>query len=266
MNTSSSHLPPLPETADIAERDLLGGLEKGLRVIEAFDQDRPRLTISEVALRTGLSRAAVRRCLLTLVHLGYARQDERHFALTPKVMRLGQSYMHSAKLPRAIQPQLQRIAMAMQEAGSVGVLDGDDVIAVAAVTAGRVVSSTLQPGTRVPAYCTANGRVLTAWLPEPEREAWIARQTMPARTVQTLTDRDRLREELARVRAQGHALVDQEFEPGLRTVAVPLRNRRGEVVASMNVSVHAARVSIPDLLDRCLPMLLQAQEQLKPLL
>jgi IclR family pca regulon transcriptional regulator len=156
--------------------------------------------------------------------------------------------------------------MAMQEAGSVGVLDGDDVIAVAAVTAGRVVSSTLQPGTRVPAYCTANGRVLTAWLPESEREAWIARQTMPARTVQTLTDRDRLREELARVRAQGHALVDQEFEPGLRTVAVPLRNRRGEVVASMNVSVHAARVSIPDLLDRCLPMLLQAQEQLKPLL
>ena len=126
--------------------------------------------------------------------------------------------------------------------------------------------ATLQPGTRVPAYCTANGRVLTAWLPEPEREAWLARQTMAARTVQTLTDRDRLREELARVRAQGHALVDQEFEPGLRTVAVPLRNRRGEVVASMNVSVHAARVSIPDLLDRCLPMLLQAQEQLKPLL
>lgn len=266
MNTSTPHLPPLPETADIAERDLLGGLEKGLRVIEAFDQDRPRLTISEVALRTGLSRAAVRRCLLTLVHLGYARQDERHFSLSPKVMRLGQSYMHSAKLPRAIQPQLQRIAMAMQEAGSVGVLDGDDVIAVAAVTAGRVVSSTLQPGTRVPAYCTANGRVLTAWLPESEREAWLVRQTLAARTVQTLTDRDRLREELARVRAQGHALVDQEFEPGLRTVAVPLRNRRGEVVASMNVSVHAARVSIPDLLDRCLPMLLQAQEQLKPLL
>ncbi len=175
MNTSAPHLPPLPETADIAERDLLGGLEKGLRVIEAFDQDRPRLTISEVALRTGLSRAAVRRCLLTLVHLGYARQDERHFSLSPKVMRLGQSYMHSAKLPRAIQPQLQRIAMAMHEAGSVGVLDGDDVIAVAAVTAGRVVSSTLQPGTRVPAYCTANGRVLTAWLPEPEREAWLAR-------------------------------------------------------------------------------------------
>ena len=91
MNTSTPHLPPLPETADIAERDLLGGLEKGLRVIEAFDQDRPRLTISEVALRTGLSRAAVRRCLLTLVHLGYARQDERHFSLSPKVMRLGQS-------------------------------------------------------------------------------------------------------------------------------------------------------------------------------
>ena len=155
MNISTPHLPPLPETADIAERDLLGGLEKGLRVIEAFDQDRPRLTISEVALRTGLSRAAVRRCLLTLVHLGYARQDERHFSLSPKVMRLGQSYMHSAKLPRAIQPQLQRIAMAMQEAGSVGVLDGDDVIAVAAVTADRrldpLYAAALQSATR--SYC-----------------------------------------------------------------------------------------------------------------
>lgn len=253
-------------TPTIADRDLLGALEKGLLVIEAFDQDRARLTISEVAVRTGLTRAAVRRCLLTLVHLGYARQDERHFSLSPKVMRLGQSYMHSARLPRAIQPQLQRIAMAMQEASSAGVLDGDDVIAVAAVTAGRVVSSTLQPGTRVPAYCTANGRVLTAWLPTAELDAWLARQDMPARTVHTLTDRQRLREELARVRAQGYALVDQELEPGLRTVAVPLRNRRGEIVAAMNVSVHAARVRIEDLLDRCLPMLLQAQEQLKPLL
>ncbi|MEY4908317.1 MAG: hypothetical protein RL260_2035, partial [Pseudomonadota bacterium] len=122
-------LPPDRPTPAIADRDLIGSLEKGLLVIEAFDQDRARLTISEVAARTGLTRAAVRRCLLTLVHLGYARQDERHFSLSPKVMRLGQSYMHSAKLPRAIQPQLQRIAMAMQEASSAGVLDGDDVIA-----------------------------------------------------------------------------------------------------------------------------------------
>jgi len=238
------HLHPTDTAAipAIADRDRLGALEKGLLVIEAFDQDRARLTISEVAVRTGLTRAAVRRCLLTLVHLGYARQDERHFSLSPKVMRLGQSYMHSARLPRAIQPQLQKIAMAMQEASS------------------------LQPGTRVPAYCTANGRVLTAWLPTAELDAWIARQDMPARTAHTLTDRQRLREELARVRAQGHALVDQELEPGLRTVAVPLRNRRGEIVAAMNVSVHAARVRIEDLLDRCLPMLLQAQEQLKPLL
>ena len=118
----------------------------------------------------------------------------------------------------------------------------------------------------MPAYCTANGRVLTAWLPATELDAWITRQDMPARTVHTLTDRQRLREELARVRAQGYALVDQELEPGLRTVAVPLRNRSGDVIASMNVSVHAARVRIEDLLDRCLPMLLQAQEQLKPLL
>ncbi|WP_110401795.1 IclR family transcriptional regulator domain-containing protein [Sphaerotilus hippei] len=265
LSPAAARGPTRPGRPAVLDRDVMGGLEKGLAVIECFGVERPRLTISEVARRTGLSRAAARRCLLTLMHLGYARQDERHFLLTPKVMRLGQSYLYSARLPRALQPQLQKIAMAMQEASSAGVLDGDDVISVAAATAGRVVSSTLQPGTRVPAYCTANGRVLVAWLPAPERDAWLARQDLRALTPRTLTDAASLRDELARVRAQGYALVDQEYEPGLRTVAVPLRNRLGDIECAMNVSVHAARVPIDELLDRCLPVLLQAQEELKPL-
>lgn len=255
-----------PADAGISRRDLVGGLEKGLAVIEAFDQDKPRLSISEVAQRAGLTRAAARRYLLTLTHLGFVHHDGRQFALSPRVLRLGQSYMHSSRLPRVIQPELHKIAYALQEASSAGVLDHDDVISVAAASAGRLVSATLQPGTRVPAHCTANGRVLLAALPQAEVDAWLARQRLRALTPHTVTSPERLRVEIARVRAQGHALVDQELELGLRTLSVPLRNYRGEVVAAMNLSVHAARMRPDELLDRGLPVLLQAQALLKPLL
>jgi IclR family pca regulon transcriptional regulator len=256
-----------PETdAGPSRRDLVAGLEKGLAVIEAFDQDRPRLSITEVAERAGLTRAAARRYLLTLAHLGYVKADRRLFGLTPKVLRLGQSYMHSARLPRVIQPQLQRLAYALQEAASAGVLDGDDVISVSAASAGRVVSATLQPGTRVPAYCTSNGRVLLAALPQDEVDAWLARQTLEPLTPNTITHKDRLRIEIARARANGYAMVDQEFELGLRTIAVPLKNFRGATVAAMNISVHAARMRMDELVEKCLPALLQAQAQLRTLL
>ncbi|WP_130483718.1 IclR family transcriptional regulator domain-containing protein [Sphaerotilus mobilis] len=267
-----SETPPTPENADGpssdtgSPRDFVAALASGLLVIEAFDQDRPRLSISEVAQRAGLTRAAARRHLITLTRLGYAHQTGRQFALSAKVLRFGQSYMHSARLPRLLQPQLTRMALAMQEASSAGVLDGHDVISVAAATAGRVVSATLQPGTRVPAWCTANGRVLLAALPNEDLDAFIARQAMLPLTPQTLTQRDRLRLEIERVRVRGYALVDQELEPGLRTLAVPLRNFRGEVVAAINVSAHAGRMSTAELLDRCLPMLLEVQAHLRQFL
>lgn len=247
-------------------RDLVAGLEKGLAVIEAFDQERPRLSISEVAERTGLTRAAARRYLITLQHLGYVQFDRRLYSLSPKVLRLGQSYMHSARLPRVIQPVLQKLAYALREAASAGVLEGDDVIAVAAASAGRVVSATLQPGTRVPAYCTSNGRVLVAALSDDALDAWLSRQRLEALTPHTITHPERLRLELLRTRQRGHAMVDQELELGLRTVAVPLRNFRGDVVAAMNVSVHAARMSMDELVEQCLPALLHAQEQLRTLI
>lgn len=247
-------------------RDLVAGLANGLAVIEAFDQDRPRLSVSEVAERTGLTRAAARRYLITLAHLGYAQQDRRLFGLTPKVLRLGHSYTYSARLPRVIQPQLQRLAYAIQEAACAGVLDGDDVINVSAASAGRLVSATLQPGTRVPAHCTANGRVLLAALPQAEVEAWVARQTLAPLTPHTVTQKERLGLEIARARAQGYCVVDQELELGLRTIAVPLRNYRGDTVAAMNLSAHAARVRVDELIDQCLPALLQAQAQLRTLL
>ena len=255
-----------PAEGGIASRDLVAGLEKGLLVIEAFDQDRPRLSIAEVARRAGLTRAAARRYLLTLTHLGYVHHDGKQFSLNARVLRLGQSYMHSSRLPRAIQPELQKLALALQEGSSAGVLDRDDVISVAAATGGRVVSATLQPGTRVPAYCTANGRVLVAALPPPEAAAWVQRQTLRPLTPHTLVRKDRLLAEIERVRAVGHALVDQEFEIGLRTLSVPLRNWRGDTVAALNVSAHAARLRADELLDRCLPLLQQAQAALRQLI
>lgn len=251
---------------DPMKRDLVAGLEKGLSVIEAFDQERPRLTISEVAMRTGLTRAAARRYLLTLLHLGFVSQDRKMFALTAKVLRLGQSYMHSARLPRIVAPELHKLAYALKEASSVGVLDGTEVICIAATSAGRVVSSTLQPGSRVPAYCTANGRILLAALPQAEVDAWIARQDLSSLTSYTLTHPDRLSIEVARARAQGYACVDQEFELGLRTVSVPLKNYRGDVVAAMNISVHASRISMDQLIEQSLPPLLHAQAHLRMLL
>lgn len=278
MNAREPQLPDAGTAGDIADapasttpaspnkRDLIAGLEKGLAVIEAFDQDRPRLTISEVAARCGLTRAAARRYLITLEYLGYVNSDRKMYALTPKVLRMGQSYMHSARLPRIVQPELHKLAYALKEASSAGVLDGNDVICIAATSAGRVVSSTLQPGTRVPAYCTANGRVLLSALPQAEVDAWIARQSLEPLTPNTITLPQRLRLEIARTRSQGYATVDQELELGLRTISVPLKNHRGEVLAAMNVSVHAARVTMDQLVEGSLPALLHAQASLRTVL
>jgi IclR family pca regulon transcriptional regulator len=249
-----------------AQRDLIAGLEKGLLVIEAFDQERARLSIAEVAQRTGLTRAAARRYLITLTHLGYMRHENKLFSLTPMVLRLGQSYLHSARLPRVVQPLLYRLAYSLEEAASAGVLDHDQLVCVAAVSAGRLVSSTLQPGTRVPAYCTANGRMLLASLPQERIDAFLARAEPEQITEHTIVNKERLALEIARARAQGYALVDQELELGLRTIAVPLKNFRGEVVAAMNISVHAGRVPLEQMVERCLPALIKIQVELSALL
>ncbi|MGK5077297.1 IclR family transcriptional regulator domain-containing protein [Janthinobacterium sp. HLX7-2] len=254
------------EIAPPASRDLIAGLEKGLQVIVAFDQERSRLNIAEVAERTGLTRAAARRYLITLTHLGYMRHENKLFSLTPMVLRLGQSYLHSARLPRMVQPLLYRLAYSLGEAASAGVLDHDQLVCVAAVSAGQLVSATLQPGTRVPAYCTANGRMLLASLPQEQIEAFLARAQPEQITEHTIVNKERLALEIARARARGYALVDQELELGLRTIAVPLRNFRGEVVAAMNISVHAGRMPIEQMVERYLPALIKIQVELNALL
>jgi IclR family pca regulon transcriptional regulator len=248
------------------KRDLIAGLEKGLQVIEAFDQERARLTIAEVAQRTGLTRAAARRYLITLTHLGYMLHENKLFSLTPMVLRLGQSYLHSARLPRIVQPLLYRLAYSLEEAASAGVLDHDQLVCVAAVRAGRLVSSTLQPGTRVPAYCTASGRMLLASLPPEQIASFLERAQPEQMTEYTIVNKERLALEIGRARAQGYALVDQELELGLRTIAVPLRNFRGETVAAMNISVHAGRIPVDNMVERCLPAMLKIQVELSALL
>jgi IclR family pca regulon transcriptional regulator len=253
-------IPPL------AARDFVAGLDKGLQVIAAFDQERSRLSIAEVAERTGLTRAAARRYLLTLTALGYMRHEQKQFSLTPQVLRLGQSYLHSARLPRIAQPLLYRLAYSLGEAASVGILDHDDLVCVAAVSAGQLISATLQPGTRVPAHCTANGRVLLASLPEAQIQGFLARAAPERITAFTIVDKDELARAITRVREQGYALVDQELELGLRTIAVPVKNFRGDVVAAMNISVHAGRMQVEQMVERCLPSLIKFQVELNALL
>jgi IclR family pca regulon transcriptional regulator len=256
----------VPAPAPAQRRDIVAGLEKGLGVIGAFDHERPLLTASEVAQACGLTRAAARRYLITLQQLGFAQLDDGRWSLTAKVLRLAQSYMHSGRLPRLVQPELHRLATALKEASSAGVLDGDDVICIAALSIGPLVSRTLQPGTRVPAWCTANGRVLLAAMPPAQCDAWIAERRFPALTPHTLTRPAPLRAEIKRVRAQGYALVDQELELGLRTIAVPLHDADGRVLAAINVSAHAARRSVDQLIDDALPALRQTQASLRRVL
>jgi IclR family pca regulon transcriptional regulator len=254
------------DNSPLAPRDFVAGLDKGLQVIDAFDQERSRLTIADVAERTGLTRAAARRYLLTLTALGYMRHEQKQFSLTPKVLRLGQSYLHSARLPRIAQPLLYRLAYSLGEAASVGILDHDDLVCVAAVSAGQLISATLQPGTRVPAYCTANGRVLLASLPRDQAERYLDRARPERITAHTIVDQAALAAAIARVREQGYALVDQELELGLRTIAVPVKNFRGDVVAAMNISVHAGRMTVQQMVERCLPSLITFQIELNALL
>lgn len=211
-------------------------LARGLAVIAAFDAEHPRMTLSDVARRADLSRAAARRFLLTLETLGYVRSDGREFSLTPQVMRLGFAYLSSQSLPDIAQPHLQDLSMQIEESTSVAVLDGDDIMYVARRATTRIMHVSIRVGTRFPAYVTSMGRVLLAARLDAEIDAYLARAQLVALTAQTITDPAALRERLEQVRELGYSLVDQELEVGLRSLAVPIRDRSGAVIAAANVS------------------------------
>ncbi|MBI1218970.1 MAG: helix-turn-helix domain-containing protein [Rhodobacteraceae bacterium] len=248
----------------IAERDIMGGLAKGLLVIETFTADRPRQSIAEVAATSGLDRATARRCLLTLAHQGYADYDGKFFALTPRVLRLGSACLATMPLPQMVQPLLDEISDRMGESSSVAILDGDEIVYVARAAQRKVMSIALMPGSRLPAYCTSMGRVMLAAL--PEAEPILRQRPLPARTPHTLTDVNAILSELARIRAQGYALIDQEVEIGLRSIAIPLVNMRNKVVAALNFGLPVRGEAVDDLVATYLPPMLRIQAELKRVL
>lgn len=238
--------------------DFVQSLERGLAVIRAFDHDHPELTLSEVAAVTGVTRAVARRFLLTLADLGYVRNDGRFFSLTAKVLELGYAYLSSLSLPEVAEPHLETLVGEVNESSSISVLDGHDVVYVARVPVSRIMTVSISVGTRFPAYATSMGRVLLAGLPDDALTDYLSSVRLERLTARTVRSVAALRGELARVRAQGWALVNQELEEGLRAVAVPVRDRGGRVVAAVNVSTHASRTSLEAMRRQFLPPLLRA--------
>ncbi|MCG5481182.1 IclR family transcriptional regulator [Sinorhizobium alkalisoli] len=247
------------------ETDFVSGFARGLAVIEAFGEAQPRLSIAEAAKITGLDRATVRRSLLTLSQLGYADYDGKFFALTPKILRLGHAYLSATPLTAIVQPHLDQLSEKAGQSASVSVLDGTEVVYVARASQRRVMSINLMPGSRLPAYCASMGRVLLAALPEAEVRDILCRTELKANTPHTKTDPEELVAELRRVRDQGYAVIDQELELGLCSIAVPLINARGRVVAALNIGAPAAHVAAGELAERYLPLLKETQAALRPL-
>jgi IclR family pca regulon transcriptional regulator len=236
--------------------EFVQSLARGLTVIRAFDAAHPSLTLSDVARRTDLTRAAARRFLHTLQALGYVRTDGRAFSLTPRVLELGFSYLSALSLPEVVQPHLEALSREVEESVSAAVLSGAEVIYVARVPTRRIMSVRITIGTRFPAYATSMGRVLLAALPEEEVADLFAATPPEPLTDRTITAPAALQEELQRVRGQGWALVDGELEPGLRSIAAPLHDRTGAVIAAVNVSTSATRDSVDRVRDAYLPPLL----------
>jgi IclR family pca regulon transcriptional regulator len=245
---------PVVETR---ETDFVQSFQRGLAVIRAFDAEHPALTLSEVARATGLARAAARRFLLTLVELGYMRVEDRRFALTPRVLELGHAYLSSLTLPEIALPYLREFVSEIRESSSLCVLDEHYIVYVARVPANRIMSVSISVGTRFPAFATSLGRVLLAGQSDEWLQAYLATADLTPITARTISTQERLEAEIERVRKQGWAMVDQELEEGVRSLAAPIHDATGRVAAAINVSVHASRWSLEAVREQLLPRLLE---------
>jgi IclR family transcriptional regulator, pca regulon regulatory protein len=253
-----------PEPVPLApSSDFVQSLARGLAVIRAFDGTRPELGLSDVSRATGLTRATARRLLLTLVRLGYVRQDGNRFSLRPRVLELGYSYLSALSLPELAQPHMEALVAEVNESSSIAVLDDTDIVYVVRVPTSRIMSITIAVGTRLPAYATSMGRVLLAALDPEELDDRLARVQIDPLTPTTVADVVALRSELDRIRDRGWAAVDQELELGVRSAAVPIRDASGTVCAAMNVSVHASRMTMQDLRKQVLSRLLRTAEAIE---
>lgn len=219
------------------ERDpYVQSLARGLSILRTFDADHSQMTLSQIALRTELSRAATRRFLLTLQHLGYVSVDGRNFQLTAKVLDLGFGYLSSLSLPEIAQPHLELLASRIHESASASVLDGTDIVYVARVPISRIMSIRINIGTRMPAHATSMGRVLLSGLTSAELASYVSSIEMPRYTPTTITTKSALVKEIAKVRSNGYSIVDRELEYGLRSIAVPILSSSKKIVAAINVA------------------------------
>jgi IclR family pca regulon transcriptional regulator len=243
--------------------NFMASLARGLAVIRAFSEQRRHLTIAQLSQRTGIPRAAVRRCLYTLSKLGYvATDDGRAYVLRPAILALGHAYLSSTPLANAVQPLLDRITRELHESSSMAVLEGDDILYVArSSTNARVMSIDLGIGSRLPAYCTSMGRVLLAGLSPPELRDYLTRAKLARLTHRTIDSPEALTGVLKTVKRNGYAIVDQELEIGLRSIAVPVSDGEGRSVAAINVGTQSSRVSIAEMESRFLPLLRAAAHE-----
>jgi len=247
---------PAADSGQARDSDFVQSLDRGLAVIRAFGPDRERLSLSEVARATGLTRAAARRFLLTLVKLGYVRSDGREFSLRPRVLELGYAYLSGLALPEVAAPHLEALSAKLHESTSISVLDGHQIVYVARVPTKRIMTVAISVGTRFPAIATSMGRVLLAAMSNEELDRYLADASFETFTEHTVTDPEQLRQVLHDVARQGYAIVDQELEEGLRAIAAPIRGSSGAVTAAINVSAHASRVSAAAMRTELLPALL----------
>ena len=238
-------------------------LERGFSVIKAFSADEPELTLSDIARRTGMTRAAARRFLLTLVDLGYVAVADRRFRLRPTVLELGFTYLTMLSLPQLATPYLTALAEQLHETTSMAVLDGHDVVYVVRTGGRRVIASGIGVGTRLPAYVTSHGRVLLAGLPDDQLDAYLAAARLTPRTARTITDPAVLRERVLATREQGYSLLDQELEESVTSMAVPVHGPTGAVIASLNVGSHSSRNTPDQLRELALEPLREAARQLE---
>jgi IclR family pca regulon transcriptional regulator len=248
---------------DDGDRDFVRSLERGLAVIRALGHPGPGLTLAATARELRCTRASARRTLLTLERLGYLRSDDRRYTLTPKVLSLGHGYRSGLALPDIARPHLQQLMHETDEFCSVSVLDGDETLCVARVAPARIMNVAMPVGTRLPAYATCVGRVLLAELGEAELDGYLGRVELRPLTPTTLVAPGDLRRELERVRRQRYALVDQELERGLRSIAAPIRDAAGRVIAAANVGAHAGRITVATLRRALLPSLRATAESIE---
>ena len=239
-------------------REFIQSLQRGLDIIRAFGPHAPIQTVSELATTTGLTRATARRFLITLIELGYVETDGRTFRLTPRVLELGYSFLSGLGFPDVALPHLERLVAQVDESSEASVLDGEDIVYVVRVPSTAVMTLAVNVGGRMPAHATSMGKVLLANLPDAELEAYLSRAELKGYLPRTVTDADVLREQLMKVRAAGYAIVDQELEEGLRSVAAPVRDHTGTVVAAINIAVHASRNSVDSIRRNLVPQLLDA--------